>query len=293
MALLRSGKIDVSYSHWYTGGYTKDELDPLLKTNPELKTYKPLGLARARLFMRSDQPPFTDARVRRAVSMALDRKGWVDSLYAGEGFIHGTYFRDMPFGLPIEELGAAASNFKYNPDEAKRLLAEAGYAQGFSTELNGTSGYGPKHVEEIELIKDYLARVGIKAEVKIKERTAYLATTAKGQYNGMGYGLYGIIEDPDEFLFQVHSLSLGTRNFPMISDPTLDKMIEKQRQTVDPGKRKDALDEVQRYLAEKMYWILMPGPITTAAYQPWLKNWGPFRGYHAPRMLEVAWIDKS
>src|SRR5262249_60327575 len=110
------------------------------------------------IFMHTDQPPFNDVRVRRAISLSID------------------------------QLGAGAQYYQYSPKEARRLLAEAGYAHGFHTQLTVTPGYGRDLIDDAQLVQSYLKDVGIEAELKIQEYGAYIATTVAGKYEGVARG---------------------------------------------------------------------------------------------------------
>src|SRR5688500_7750483 len=86
-----------------------------------------------RLYMRTDQPPFNDVRVRRAISMAIDRQAIIEAVY-----LRGEPSPAIPRGLtewslPIDQLGAGAKYYQYDARAAKRLLAEAGFPKGFKT----------------------------------------------------------------------------------------------------------------------------------------------------------------
>jgi peptide/nickel transport system substrate-binding protein len=83
--------------------------------------------------------------------------------------------------LSIDQLGAGAKYYQYDPKEARRLLAEAGFPQGFITQLTVTSGFGRDLLDEAQLLQQYLKDVGIEVELKIQEFGAYVATTPVGK----------------------------------------------------------------------------------------------------------------
>src|SRR5262249_52254891 len=140
------------------------------------------------IFMRTDQPPFNDIRVRQAISHAIDRQAIVDAAFV-KGEPTPAISRGVPAWSPrIDELGAGAKYYQYNPREAKRLLAEAGFSKGFKTPLTVTSGLGPDFVDAAQLAQRALKDVGIEAELKIQEFGAYMATTFVGKFEGMVIG---------------------------------------------------------------------------------------------------------
>ena len=82
VALLRAGKVDFVHT---TGLLAGEEAIPLQQTNPELKVFKYQTLNWGMFYMRTDQPPFNDVRVRRALSLAINRSAWLETLDFSEG----------------------------------------------------------------------------------------------------------------------------------------------------------------------------------------------------------------
>ncbi len=88
--------------------------------------------------MRTDKPPFNDVRVRRAISHALDRQGLIEAVWMRGQPSPDTAPGLAEWSLPIDQLGEGAKYYQYDPQEARRLLAEAGYAKGLKTTLTTT-----------------------------------------------------------------------------------------------------------------------------------------------------------
>src|SRR5438094_10615174 len=113
--------------------------------------------------MRTDQPPFNDVRVRRAISHAIDRQGLIEAVW-GRGEPTPAVGRGLvEWSLSIDQLGAGAKYYQYSPKEARRLLAEAGYPAGFKTQLTVTPGYGRDLIDDTQLVQQYLKDVDIEA----------------------------------------------------------------------------------------------------------------------------------
>jgi ABC-type transport system substrate-binding protein len=87
------------------------------------------------------------------------------------------------WSLPIEQLGEGAKHYRYDPQEARRLLPESGYPRGFKTMLSTTGGYGRDLLDAAQLVQRYLKEVGIEVELKLQEYGAYQATTGQGVKN--------------------------------------------------------------------------------------------------------------
>ena len=164
------------------------DLESLKKSHPHLMYRDLLSIVTSGITMRTDQPPFNDVRVRRAISQAIDRQGIIEAVYL-RGEATPAIGRGLAeWSLPVDQLGAGAKYYQYNPKEAKRLLAEAGFPKGFKTQLTATSGLGRDLVDSAQLVQRFLKDVGIEAELKLQEYGAYMATTFQGKYEGMVYG---------------------------------------------------------------------------------------------------------
>jgi Bacterial extracellular solute-binding proteins, family 5 Middle len=107
----------------------------------------------------------------------------------------------LVWSLPIDRLGAGAKYYQYDPQEARRLLAEAGYPQGLKTQLTVSGGLGCDLVDDAQLVQRYLKDVGIEAELKIQEHGAYMATTTQGKFEGLVDGPTGTSWELDSPLY--------------------------------------------------------------------------------------------
>src|SRR5204862_2817244 len=106
--------------------------------------------------MRTDRPPFTDVRVRHAISHAINRQAIIEAVW-GRGAATPAVSRGLvEWSLPIDQLGPGAKYYEYDPQEARRLLTEAGFPKGFKTQLTVTSGLGRDRVDEAQLVQRYL-----------------------------------------------------------------------------------------------------------------------------------------
>src|SRR5262245_32483921 len=138
LAMYRTGQIDCGPGiNW---AVRQPDLEALKKSHPHLIYQDFLSNTGGVINMRTDMPPFNDVRVRRAISHAIDRQALVEAVW-GRGAPSSAVARGLvEWSLPIEQLGAGARYYEYDPKEAKRLLAEAGYPKGFKTQLTVTSG---------------------------------------------------------------------------------------------------------------------------------------------------------
>ena len=291
MSALRTGSIDIPYEGLYYYATGAEDAKELMKTASKLIWDKGPAFSQITLSLPSDKAPFSDIKVRRAISMAIDRKAWINTIEQGEGEMAGTLIVILPdeYLLPIDQLGTGKKNFEYNLEEAKKLMGEAGYANGFETTL---SPYPRMRYEQAaDLLASQLAKLNIKATIDKKEYGAFVSTVWGGKYDGIGVNPWSTKEDPDFYLFTMFH-SKGGNNWCRINDTKLDSMIEEQRKTLDKQKRIKIIQDIQRYLAEQMYTIPATYPIGYAFRQPWVMNFGLVGSYTWGDAFEVTWLDK-
>src|SRR5499427_3948114 len=144
MAAFLAGKYDLGWE--FPGSINRSDWvqikETLKQKRPHLRTAEFPSNVETHLSMRTDIPPFKDVRVRRAVSLALDRQGIIDASYEGVGNFNPAIPAGLlEWALPINQLGEGAKYFRHDPAEAKRLLAAAGFPNGFPASLCFTT-YG-------------------------------------------------------------------------------------------------------------------------------------------------------
>jgi peptide/nickel transport system substrate-binding protein len=292
LSLMRAGRVDLPHMWGYLA---PEEGRSIKKTNPEMVTTPTLVTAQGMIYMRTDQPPFNDVRVRRAISLAIDRKGWNDSLLFGEGCVVSgplpcamKEWRLEPTALPPAQ---ARYLDGYDPQEAKRLLAEAGHARGFTTPMFHWPGYAPPWRSYYDLAADNLAKIGITVEMKPEEYGKYITTTYLGKYEKMAMGPITPFTDVDDFLFGAFYPE-QPNNRSHVADAELNKMLVAQRREMDPAKRREIVLAIQRYLADKAYYIYLPGTPQYITHAPRVKGFKHHDGFGLGLRLLFTWLDK-
>lgn len=138
--------------------------------------------------------PTDDVRVRRAISMAIDRQTILDQMYNGAGQVVNSM---LPHGV----LGSYdAEEIPYDPEGAKALLAEAGYGDGCDLEIYQTSD-NPDALALNQVVQSMLSQVGINVKIKQMDEAAYLAERREGKIGMTRAVWWADFNDPDNFLY--------------------------------------------------------------------------------------------
>ena len=289
LAMYRTGQIDAGPWHWWS--VRQADLESLKKSHPHLLYRDFQSIVAGGITMRTDQPPFNDVRVRRAISHALDRQGLIEAVSV-RGEATPAIGRGLAeWSLPVDQLGASAKYYQYDPKEAKRLLAEVGYPKGFKTQLTATSGLGRDLVDAVQLVQRYLKDVGIETELKLQEYGAYMATTAQGKYEGMVYGPTTGARDPDGPSYARY-IPDQLQNRGYVNDPKITAMLKEQRRTKDLEARRKIIYEFQRYEAEQQYYVYANSVMVTGSWQPYVKNYAPNQTFDYGSRAAALWLER-
>ena len=294
MASFLAGKYDLGWE--FPGSIARTDWvqikDTLRQRRPNLRTLEYVNNVETHISMRTDRPPFSDVRVRQAMSLAIDRQAVIDSVFEGVGVINPAVPAGLKdWSLPIAQLGEGARFFKRDVAEAKRLLAAAGYPTGFPASLCFNS-YGSTSLTDIaQMIVTQLKDVGIDTKLDVKEYGSFIASCYLGKFDSLTYGPQTPFLDPDNFVTGMHYPE-ESKNQSHVNDPVLTDLLVRQRRALDAAKRRDLLHEVQRYIARQQYYIQMPSAVNIAVWDGALKNYGPNLGYDYGGRLVAAWLER-
>jgi ABC-type transport system substrate-binding protein len=291
LSLFRAEQLDIPF---YDARIPRSDVASFKKSNPDYPVVFWDWLAVWSLAMRTDEPPFNDPRVRRAFSMAIDRKKWVSQYLAGQGYEdHGPVPAPLrEWKLPTRDLGEGAKYLEHDPGWARQLLAEAGFPSGMKVKSTHWSGYGPEYVEDLELLAFNLKQVGVERQIVNEEYGSYTPGSFLGKYDEAAWGPSSIFTGVDGYL--CHFFRTGRpNNRSRVSDTRLDVLLDAQRPYLSKSTRKKVIDGIQRYAVEQVYSVYTPYPKNVSFWTPWVKNYRPKNSFDRGAQLEVVWIDRA
>ncbi|WP_188190463.1 ABC transporter substrate-binding protein [Nonomuraea sp. SYSU D8015] len=260
-AALLTGEVDGAYLELPLS--TMDQV----RASDAVKVYRgPSYLIDALIVADMGRGPLSDARVRRALSLAVDREAYIRTLYKGTAQparalgTPGTWgYERAAFQSAWDALPAP----KIDLEAARRLVQEAGAAGktvrfGMSNEIN-------KLATEANLFKTAAEKIGLKAELKAVSADAYSAffldPKARADVDGFFTTNYPNWADPGA-LYATLSIPGGPQDYGGYRNPDVADLLERARGAEDPGKRAEFTVQAQRALTEDMPWIPIVAPDT-------------------------------
>ena len=231
------------------------DLDAIRK-DPKVQVLEQPGLNIGYLAYNTTKRPFDDVRVRKAINMAIDKKAIVAAVYLSTG---------VPATNPIPptqwSYNKAIKDDAFNPDEAKKLLAAAGFPNGFTTDLWAMPvqrPYNPNAKRIAELMQADLAKVGVKAEIKSFEWGEYRKRMQAGEHQMGMLGWTGDNGDPDNFLHTLlgcDSAKAGGSNVAKFCFKPFDELVVKAKTVTNPAERTKLYEKAQVIFKEQAPWF--------------------------------------
>ena len=264
---LRTGKLDILESiRWIA-------VDHLKESTPELKWNRWLSTNGNFLVMRQDFAPFADVRVRRAMNMAINQQEIVDLFYGGHAELmahpqhpgFGEYFQ------PLEEMPQSVKDlFAYKPEEAKRLLAEAGYAEGFEVPVQVCT-CSPSNMDLVPLLQGYLEKIGIILKIQPLEYASFLSMMTSRNHTPTYLMNSGHVNPTTTIKKNFVSGQLW--NPSLHADPQFDAKVDRAFATRDEASRIKQLRALTVEILDAAPYVWLPTQYFYTAWWPWVKNY--------------------
>jgi peptide/nickel transport system substrate-binding protein len=211
-----------------------------LQGNDKVRVIRRTGYRTIYLGMNLSVKPFDDVRVRQAVAHALNKPALVQGVLSGIGTLGGSYESSVIVGHD-----KSLPPYAYDVAKAKKLLAEAGYPNGFSTEFFVPTGLYNMDRQLGEAIQAQLATIGIQAKIQAPESSVYLTALSQAKAP-MFIGGKGSPTGDMDFTQTLSNGSTGRMNHFNFKSAEVDKLIAQQRVAVDPQQRRKVLDDLQK-----------------------------------------------
>ena len=270
LAGLRTGKIDAVCNT------SIQEAQAMQKTNPEvLQAAVPLSDTYT-IDPRNDVKPFNDIRVREAMQMAIDLPTIAKTYYGGttspypssliSSYVKGWGFTYDQWPQDLKD------QYAYNPSGAKQLLAQAGYPNGFKTDLVADNS---GDMDLLQVVQSYFSAVGINMEIRPMDAASWQSYVRTGhKQDQLAFCSAGSLGFTFEPLRSINRFSTNyTVNWCLVNDPTFNSFLPKALAVTTVSDAKQVVSAADEYTAQQHYVISLLQPNLYNLYQPWLKGY--------------------
>lgn len=287
VAALRAGQID--------GCVVSPDTAKSLKNDPSILVLKgPVSAPHVLQFtIKGDGKPWNKKEVRQAISKAINRQEIIDKVYAGEAVLTGP----VPPGygdwfIPPDEL--AKGVFKYDPDGAKKLLADAGFKDGFQITLYAISSPND-YTQTSEIVKEHLKLVGIDVQVVAEELGSIAKRVGDGTFDFLATGR-GMRPDVTGHLVDFGRPDQGGAK-PWFGDgkgwknAELSQLFEQALVNLDSASRHQQTRRIQDIILDEVPHVYLVQPFVFNVVRSYVKDhYVSFTNFNVG--LRTVWLDK-
>ncbi len=264
---IQSGTIDIA-----------DDLDPdsitVAKKNKNLVVKTSPSVNVGYLALNTEKPALKDARVRKAINHAVNKKDLIQAIFQGLAVP-----AKNPYAPSIWGYNDSVKEYDYNPAKAKELLKQAGFDFNTVLELWAmpvSRAYMPDPVKTAELLQAYLGAVGIKSKIVRYDWGTYLKKVANGEHDMCMLGWLGGNADPDNFLYGLLSADTaktpGASNVALWKNAEFTKLVKKGQVVFDISKRAKYYEQAQEIFNNEMPWVPLAHTTTVRVYNKRVHN---------------------
>jgi len=240
LTALTSGEIDLM------DGLNPDDAEAV-KENKDLQLLLRPSMNVGYLAFNTEKKPFDNPKVRQAISHAINKPEMVKAFYSGLGEP-----ATNPMPPSLWGYNDQIKDREYNLDQAKKLLAEAGYPNGFKVQFMAMPvprPYIPDGKKMAEAIQQDLKKIGIETEIVTMEWATYLEKTRLGEYEMCLLGWNGDNGDPDNFLYTLlDKNTINGNNIPRYSNEEVHQLLLKAQSTSDQKERETLYKKAQELI---------------------------------------------
>jgi ABC-type transport system substrate-binding protein len=274
------------------------------KTNPEILQIPHPNSDAFTIEPRNDRPPFNDIRVRKAMQMAIDLPSIAKSYYEGTVepypvMLTSRYMKG--WGFQWEEWPQALKDeYTYNPSVARALLTEAGYPNGFKTNVVTDA---PNSLDFLQMVRLYLLQIGIDMEIRMLDVPSFVSFVQNGhKHDQLVHCPPGPLGHTASPFLELTRFREGPGNWAMVDDPVFNAFLPKAVAADSTDEIKQIIKDANERVARQHFTISLLQPMYYSLCQPWVKGfnaqhgstWGHTGG---PGMLSFYlgrfWIDRQ
>lgn len=236
---LETGEVDIAYD---IEAIDKDTIED----HEDLKLIEEPYLSTAYIGFNTKKEPFDKLEVRKALNHAINVEEIIDMVLEGSGTI-----ATGPINDKVAQYNKDLKPYEYDPEKAKKMLADAGYPDGFETTI--WTNDSPVRAKIAEIVQANLKEIGVEVKIEEVEWGSYLDRTAAGEHDMFILGWVTVTADADYGLYALyHSSQHGSAGNRTFYDNTkVDELLDKGRTSSDEDERLAAYTEAQEIIVDE------------------------------------------
>ncbi|MFQ5854979.1 MAG: ABC transporter substrate-binding protein [Anaerolineae bacterium] len=291
VAAIRGGEALIEFR-----GFSPAARDDLVAAlGDEIRVQEGPWLCYLSVAINNEREPFNDPRVRRALTLALDRWEASETLskIAIVKYVGGIMRPGSEFAASEEELTQLAGfgkDIEAAREEARQLLKEAGVPEGFSFTFKNRDVPMPYEPMGVWLI-DQWRQIGLDVEQVVEEGAVFFSDRSEGNFDTSMDWECGFMDEPDLQLFKFLSTGKSGANYSRYEDPVLDELYEKQSQATDPEERRQLIRQFEkRLLDEQVYTFPTLWWFKINPHWAKVRGWNQLPSHYLNQDLRDVWL---
>ena len=251
-----------------------------MAADPDINLLQREGLNVGYLAFNTQREPYQDRRIRQALSLAVNKAAILDAVFQGAGVV-----AKNPIPPTIWSYNDAVTDYSYDPAAAKALLADAGFPNGFKTNIWAMPvqrPYNPNARRMAEIIQADWAAVGVEAEIVSFEWGEYLRRSKDGEHDTVLLGWTGDNGDPDNFLAVLLGCdAVGGSNRAQWCHGPFEDLIQAAKLTADVAERTRLYEQAQIVFKQEAPWATIAHSVVFEPIRQEVLNYkiDPFGGH--------------
>lgn len=253
---------------------------------PAVQTHQTPTTQRDTVFVNARRVPYNDLRVRRAISLALDRDAAITVVRQGAARRGGYMAPTGVWAIPQRELRDVPGYDLPNVTEARQLLAQA----GVTTPLRASAITRTDYKDVAEFAKDQLAKIGIDLSLRLADAATAQPMIQRGDFDIAPWVIGINVDDPDATFSEI-ATSRAVRNWSGVTDPLIDALYEKQSQLMEFRERRQAVQELERVALSLHQLAVLSFQDANAVNTAKLRNYVYHGSQSTNRRMESVWLE--
>ncbi|MEZ5851126.1 MAG: ABC transporter substrate-binding protein [Hyphomicrobiaceae bacterium] len=249
------------------------------------------------LIVNEKAPPFDNAKIRKAMALAIDRKAFIDILTEGKGAMGGAMLPGPEglWGMPkdvMEKMMGYGPDVAKNQAEARKIMEELGYSADKPLKVKISTRNIAIYRDPAVILIDQLKRIHIEGELDVVDTSIWHAKVARREYS-VGMNLTGVgVDDPDVNFVENYACK-SERNYTQYCNAEVEKLIAMQSQEADVEKRKKIVWQIEDLINNDVARPIIYHDRNGHCWQPQVKGFVTHKnGIYSNWRFDNVWLDK-